>query len=85
MNSRADLYSARYVDQRPPLRADLAFIQSEEFVKKFPDSQETPAHIEIMFASPPSPDGVRFLNGAREMIGQAGWSLSWQVIRSPFD
>jgi len=63
----------------------LAYIQSEDFVARFPDAQEKPAHIEVCFASDPSAEGEQFLNRAREMIGRAGWSLSWQVIPSPLD
>ena len=63
----------------------LAYIQSEEFVEKFPESQERPAHIEVSCAFPPSAEGEVFLNRAREMIGRAGWSLSWEVVPNPLD
>jgi hypothetical protein len=63
----------------------LEFIQSDEFLKRFPAAKEAPAHIEVMCAHVPSPEGLGFLERASEMIAGAGWSLSWRHTPSPLD
>jgi hypothetical protein len=63
----------------------LEFIQSDQFLQQFPSANETPAHIEVVCAHAPSPEGLQFLERAREMIGRAGWSLSWTHVPSSLD
>ena len=57
----------------------LAFIESGELLRKFPDAEGLPVRIDVVFKYPPSREGEGFLKEADAIIVKAGFAFSWRV------
>lgn len=60
----------------------LEFIQGGQLAEEYQNAKPgTPVRIDVACKYPPSRDGERFLELARETIEGAGWKFSWSFPR----
>src|SRR5260370_34389724 len=57
----------------------LAFIESGELLASYPKAVGRQVRIDVVCKYQPPEMATRFLDQARKLIEQAGWSLSWRV------
>src|ERR1041384_1139062 len=54
----------------------LAFIESGELLREFPDAEGLPVRIDVVFKHPPSRQGEDFLKQADAIIVKAGFAFN---------
>jgi len=57
----------------------LAFIESGELLRKYPDATGKPVRIDVVFKYRPSKEAERFLEEALTIITKAGFAFTWRV------
>lgn len=60
----------------------LAYVESGEFLRSYPDDAGIPVSVRIMVQYPVSPSGLDFLTRVRFIIEMAGFAL---VVETPLD
>jgi uncharacterized protein DUF6572 len=58
----------------------LAFIESGELLKKYPNAEGRPVRIDVVCMYEPTPIGRAFLSRAESTIISAGVSFGWRVL-----
>jgi hypothetical protein len=60
----------------------VEFIEGGQLAEEYPNAKPgVPVRIEVACKYPPSIEGLRFLNLAKDAIQSAGWGLTWSVSR----
>jgi len=67
------------------LNAYLAFIESGEIFKKYPDAKGRQVAFKVVFKFKPDKKGVLFLNRARQVIESAGFDLHSELFAESYD
>ncbi|HEY2914426.1 MAG TPA: DUF6572 domain-containing protein [Candidatus Angelobacter sp.] len=63
----------------------LAFIESGEILKSYPDAKGRPVAIKVMFKYKPDQEGQQFLTRAKQVIESAGFSLHHELFAESYD
>ncbi len=62
------------------LNSYLAFVESDEIIKTFPDAEERPVAIHLACKYSPSLQGIGFLEKVTAFIHDAGFKFSYSVL-----
>ena len=63
----------------------LAFIESGEILESYPDAQNRPVAIKVVFKYRPDAEGLQFLLRAKEVVHSAGIRLQYEVFNESHD
>jgi len=75
----SDSVSHQTILQRK-FNAYLAFVESGEILKRYPDAKDRPVAFRVVFQVPPDEAGRAFVARARQVIESAGFSLRDEVF-----
>jgi hypothetical protein len=67
------------------LNAYLAFVESGEILKKYPDAVERTILFKVVLKFSPDSEGRAFLHRAREVIEKAGFAFMCDVFAESYD
>lgn len=65
--------------------AYLAFVESGELLKNYPEAKERAIIFRVVFKYKPDKEGRMFLDRAREVIESAGFSLRHELFADSYD
>ncbi len=71
--------TAHLITLQEKLNRYLAFIESGELCKKYPDAETRQVRIDVAFLNTPPAEAVSFLARAGDIIRDAGFDLTWRT------
>ena len=67
------------------LNAYLAFVESGEILKKYPDAAQRTILFRIVLKFKPDPEGIAFLSRAQKVVEKAGFAFTCDVFAESYD
>jgi hypothetical protein len=67
------------------LNAYLAFVESGELLKRFPDAKGRPVAFNVVFKFRPDTEGLKFLDRAKAIVESAGFQLRHELFAESYD
>lgn len=67
------------------LNTYLAFVESGEILKSYPNAKDRPVTFNIVFKFRPSPEGQAFLKKVMETIESAGFGFRYELFAESYD